>query len=153
MQCPSCGYPEMDDKIVDKTLSYGGRSRTLKGMKGEFCPRCGDGVWDAKSYRRFAKAQADLVDAARNAVGADIRRIRKRLNLTQESLAKSLGLGKLAFSRYEQGKTRPSVALVKLLRLIDDDPNLLKKVEEMDLSYMDSPKETSPKIRRKRAVD
>ena len=33
-----------------------------------------------------------------------------------------------AFSRYENGKTRPPVALVKLLRLLDRHPDLLAEV-------------------------
>jgi HTH-type transcriptional regulator / antitoxin MqsA len=152
MQCPSCGYPEMDEKIIDKTLSYGGRTITLSGMKGEFCSECGEGVWDDPSYQRFVKAQAAIIDAAKNTVGTDIRRIRKRLNLTQESLAKSLGLGKLALSRYEQGKTRPSVPLVKLLKLIDDDPKLLEKMRKMDLPYLSAPRGPKASARHKRTA-
>ncbi len=133
MQCPACGYQEMDQKTVDKTLSYGGRSITLRRMKGEFCPKCGDGVWDVKSYRRFTKAQAKIVSAARSDASNDIRRIRKVLKLTQAKLAENLGLGKLAFSRYEQGKTQPPVALVKLLRLIEKHPGLLDELREIDV--------------------
>ncbi|HEY8158069.1 MAG TPA: type II toxin-antitoxin system MqsA family antitoxin [Methylobacter sp.] len=33
-----------------------------------------------------------------------------------------------AFSRYETGKTRPSLALVKLLKVLDRDPDLLNEV-------------------------
>jgi HTH-type transcriptional regulator/antitoxin MqsA len=153
MRCPSCDHGEMEEKIVDKTLSYGGCSTTLSGMKGQFCPNCGDGVWDTQSYKRFTKAQADLVNTVRKTVGVDIRRIRKRLNLTQESLAKILGFGKLAFSRYEQGKTRPLDAVVKLLKLIDDDPKLLEKVRKMDPPCMVTPKAMGKSTRRKRVAD
>jgi HTH-type transcriptional regulator/antitoxin MqsA len=33
-----------------------------------------------------------------------------------------------AFSRYETGKSKPSVALVKLLKVLDRHPELLKEV-------------------------
>jgi HTH-type transcriptional regulator / antitoxin MqsA len=102
-------------------------------MKGEFCSKCGDGVWDVKSYRRFTKAQARLVTAARNDAGNDIRRIRKLLKLTQTKLAENLGLGKLAFSRYEQGKTQPPIVLVKLMRLIEKHPSLLEELQAIDI--------------------
>lgn len=101
MECPACGYSEMDEKTVDKTLSYGGLLITLRRMKGNFCPRCGDGVWDVKSYRRLVRAQEKIVTAARNDAGDDIRRIRKSLKVTQAELAKHLGRGKLAFSSYD----------------------------------------------------
>ncbi len=61
MKCPACGYAEMASKTLDETLSYGGQSLTLHGMRGEFCPSCGEGVWDAESYRRYAEAQTALL--------------------------------------------------------------------------------------------
>ncbi len=83
MKCPACGYPEMVEKTLDETLSYGGRSLTLNGMRGEFCPACGEGVWDEESYGRYINAQADLLRAAKGDVSVDIRRIRKNPKLTQ----------------------------------------------------------------------
>ena len=53
MKCPACGHPEMVAKTLDETLSYGNQSLTLHTMRGEFCPACGEGVWDAESYRRY----------------------------------------------------------------------------------------------------
>jgi HTH-type transcriptional regulator/antitoxin MqsA len=38
------------------------------------------------------------------------------------------GGGVNAFSRYETGKARPPVALVKLLRVLDRHPELLEEV-------------------------
>jgi HTH-type transcriptional regulator/antitoxin MqsA len=43
----------MMERIQDEKLSFGGQSLTLHGMKGEFCTKCDEGVWDAESYRRF----------------------------------------------------------------------------------------------------
>ncbi len=135
MQCPACGHPQMEEQIRDETLSYGGRSVTVENLKGQFCPDCDEGIWDTESNRRLDEAQTELIDAARLQASADIRRIRKALKLTQAKLAENLGLGKLAFSRYEQGKTQPSVALVKLLKLIEKHPDLLKELREMDVPY------------------
>ncbi|MFP3534180.1 type II toxin-antitoxin system MqsA family antitoxin, partial [Burkholderia sp. SIMBA_042] len=33
-----------------------------------------------------------------------------------------------AFSRYETGRTKPPLALVKLLKLLDRHPNLLEEI-------------------------
>jgi len=120
----------MAAKTKDETLSYGGQSLTLHAMRGEFCPACGEGVWDKESYRRYVEAQAALLRAVKGDVSADIRRIRKSLKLTQAELAKAFGVGKVAFSRYERGETRPPAPLVKLLKLIERHPDLLAEMRE-----------------------
>lgn len=54
--------------------------------------------------------------------------MRKKLALDQREAAEIFGGGVNAFSRYETGKTKPSLALVKLLRLLDRHPELLDEV-------------------------
>jgi len=132
MQCPACGQPQMIEKTVDERLEYSGESLILNGMHGSFCPECGEGVWDAASYRRYVEAQAAMVRAVTGDVGGDIRRIRKRLKLTQAELAALFGVGKVAFSRYERGETRPPAPLVKLLRLLERHPDLLVELKGLD---------------------
>jgi len=128
MECPSCGYTEIVTRTQDEKLSFGNQSLTLHGMKGEFCPRCNEGIWDEESYRRYTEAQAALVRAVKGDVSADIRRIRKKLKLTQAELSEVFGVGKLAFSRYERGETRPSVPLIKLLKLVERHPELMIEI-------------------------
>jgi HTH-type transcriptional regulator/antitoxin MqsA len=55
-------------------------------------------------------------------------RIRKRLKLTQRQAALITGGGHNAFSRYERGEVRPLPAVIKLMRLLDRHPELLKEV-------------------------
>jgi HTH-type transcriptional regulator / antitoxin MqsA len=126
MRCPSCGHPEMVTKICDEILSYGGKSVILHKMKGDFCPECGEGVWDADSYRRYTEEQAKLLDN----LGSEIRKIRKKLNMTQMQIAEVIGVGKMAFSRYERGQSRPAPSLIKLLRLMERHPELLTEIQE-----------------------
>ena len=128
MKCPACGHVEMVSKTQDETLSYGSQSLTLHAMRGEFCPVCGEGVWDTESYRRYTEAQAALLRAVKGDVSGEIRRIRKNLKLTQAQLAEAFGVGKVAFSRYERGETRPPAPLVKLLKLLERHPDLLEEM-------------------------
>ena len=58
----------------------------------------------------------------------ELGRIRKKLNLTQVEAARITGCGSNAFSRYENGKTKPPLALVKLLKVLDRHPDLLNEV-------------------------
>ena len=131
MKCPACGHPEMKTKTQDETLAYGTQSLTLHAMRGDFCPVCGEGVWDAESYRRYTEAQMALLRAVKGDISADIRRIRKSLKLTQTELAEAFGVGKVAFSRYERGETRPPAPLVKLLKLVERHPELLEEMRSV----------------------
>ena len=54
--------------------------------------------------------------------------VRKKLKLDQQQAGKIFGGGVNAFSRYENGRTKPSLALVKLLRVLDKHPDLLPEV-------------------------
>ncbi len=54
----------------------------------------------------------------------------KKLHLDQREAAEIFGGGVNAFSRYENGKTKPSLALVKLLKMLDRHPDLLAEVRE-----------------------
>ena len=135
MKCPECGHSDLKVKILDETLSFGGQSLTLHGMKGAFCKACGEGIWDEASYLRYTEAQAGLIRAAKGDVSEEIRRIRKKLKLTQAELADAFGVGKVAFSRYERGETRPPAPVVKLLRLIERHPELLTEMQEVQTSF------------------
>ena len=128
MKCPACGNLEMVTKIQDETLTYSGQSLTLHSMKGNFCPVCGEGIWDEESYLRYTEAQTAIIRAVKGDVSADIRRIRKSLKLTQAELSEVVGIGKVAFSRYERGETKPPNPLVKLLKLVERHPDLLAEM-------------------------
>ena len=150
MQCPRCGHPEMKERNQDETLSYGGQSVTIRNLRGEFCQDCSEGVWDSESNQRLDEAQMALINDVRAAISADIRRIRKSLKLTQAKLAENLGLGPLALSRYERGKTTPPVLLVKVLRLLEKDPNLLDELRQMEFGRV--PTRANIAVRRNRAA-
>ena len=131
MKCQACGHAEMISKTRDETLSYGSQSLTLHAMRGEFCPVCGEGMWDTESYHRYTEVQAALLRAVKGDVSGEIRRIRKNLKLTQAQLAEAFCVGKVAFSRYERGETRAPAPLVKLLRLLERHPDLLKEMRSV----------------------
>jgi YgiT-type zinc finger domain-containing protein len=72
MKCPACGNSEMITKIQDETLSFGGQSLTLHLMKGDFCPTCGEGIWDEESYLCYTETQTAIIRAAKGDVSAVI---------------------------------------------------------------------------------
>jgi HTH-type transcriptional regulator/antitoxin MqsA len=55
----------MEEKNQDETLSCCGQSVTVENLRGEFCPACGEGVWDSESNRRLDETQTALMNAVR----------------------------------------------------------------------------------------
>jgi HTH-type transcriptional regulator/antitoxin MqsA len=55
--------------------------------------------------------------------------VRKKLALDQRQAAEIFGVVVNAFSRYENGKTKPRLALVKLLKVLDRHPDLLGEIK------------------------
>jgi HTH-type transcriptional regulator/antitoxin MqsA len=57
-----------------------------------------------------------------------IAKVRRKLDLDQRQAAELFGGGVNAFSRYENGRTKPPLALVKLFKLLEHNPDLLDEV-------------------------
>ena len=66
--------------------------------------------------------------AGGSSVDGFIVNVRKKLHLGQREAAEIFGGGIHAFSRFENGKTKPPLALVKLLKVLDRHPELLNEV-------------------------
>jgi HTH-type transcriptional regulator/antitoxin MqsA len=59
----------------------------------------------------------------------EIKRIRKKLGLTQEAAGELIGGGPRAFQKYETGDLVPSRAISSALVLLDHDPKALTVLE------------------------
>ncbi len=130
MKCPSCGGGKLVRDTRDIPYAYKGETTTIPAVRGEFCPACGEGVLAAAESKRVSAAMLEFNKQV-NASIVDpgfIARVRKKLALDQRQAAAIFGGGPNAFSRYENGKTRPPLALVKLLMLLDRRPNLLNEL-------------------------
>ena len=130
MKCPVCGAVELIHDTRDLPYTYKGETIVIAAVTGDFCPACAESVLDtAESNRimREMRAFSKQVNAAIVDPGF-ITRVRKKLNLDQREAAEIFGGGINAFSRYENGKTKPPLALVKLFKLLDRHPDLLNEL-------------------------
>ena len=130
MKCPNCGAAELVRDTRDMPYIYKGETTSFAGVTGDYCSACGEGVFDAEVSRRVSadmKAFGKQVNAA-IVDPAFISAVRKKLRLDQQEAAEIFGGGANAFSRYENGKTKPPLALIKLLKMLDRHPNLLAEV-------------------------
>ena len=131
MKCPSCGAAELVRATRDLPYTYKGESTTIENITGDFCPACGEVVMEMAEGMRHSAAMlafnkqvnASIVDPV------FIATVRKKLALDQREAAEIFGGGINAFSRYETGKTKPPLALVKLFKVLDRHPDLLQEIK------------------------
>ena len=130
MKCPVCGGAELIHDTRDLPYTYKGETTTIPAVTADFCPACNESITDlAETERVMREMQAfhKQVNAAIVDPGFIIA-VRKKLKLGQREAAEIFGGGVNAFSRYENGKTKPPLALVKLLKLLDRHPDLLREI-------------------------
>ena len=130
MKCPSCAAAELVHDTRDMPYIYKSESNIIPAVTGDFCPACGEAVLDRTESTRISTAMLEFNKQV-NASIVDpgfIASVRKKLALDQREAAEIFGGGVNAFSRYENGKTKPPLALVKLLKVLDRHPELLAEV-------------------------
>jgi HTH-type transcriptional regulator/antitoxin MqsA len=130
MKCPICAKADLIHDTRDISYTYKGESTVIPEVTGGFCPACGEAVLDAVESARTSALMLEFNKQV-NAATVDpefISRVRKQLALDQREAAEIFGGGVNAFSRYENGKTKPPLALVKLLKVLEQHPDLLAEI-------------------------
>ena len=102
-------------------------------VEGRFGEDEGDGVLALGDSRAIDRALNKLKANAHSLASADeVRRIRKKLKMTQKQASALLGGGANAFAKYENGDVIVSQSMSNLLRLLDAEPKLLKTLRMRD---------------------
>jgi HTH-type transcriptional regulator/antitoxin MqsA len=131
IKCPVCGAAELIHDTRDLPYTYKGETTVILAVTADFCPVCDESITDmAETGRVMREMQAFNKQVNTAIVDPDfIVSVRKKLHLGQREAAEIFGGGINAFSRYENGRTRPPLALVKLFKLLDRHPDLLNDVK------------------------
>jgi HTH-type transcriptional regulator / antitoxin MqsA len=130
MICPVCGGAELLHDTRDIPFVYKHHSTLLLAVEADFCSACHESITDnAMTERVMADMHtfSTAVDAALAESGF-IASVRRKLGLDQQQAATVFGGSASAFSRYENGKTKPPVALVKLFKILERHPHLLSEI-------------------------
>lgn len=130
MKCPVCGGANLVSATKDLRYTYKGQTTIIQAVTGDHCPACKEVILDAENGDRYSGLVGEFQKKV-NAERADpafIAAVRVKLKIDQREAAEIFGGGVNAFSRYETGKTIPPRSLVKLLKLLDKHPQLLKEV-------------------------
>jgi HTH-type transcriptional regulator/antitoxin MqsA len=121
---PETGAP-LHRGVRPLTLTYKGESITVE-MPGWYGDGPNEGVFDAEDMKVSDRALNRLKARAEGLPEPEeIRRIRKRLGLSQEAAGELIGGGPRAFQKYESGDSLPSRAVSSALALLDHDPKAL----------------------------
>jgi HTH-type transcriptional regulator / antitoxin MqsA len=136
MKCPTCETGNLVASVRDVPYVYKGKKTVIKAVEGKFCdnPKCRDVVMDIDESARTSKAMLAFnkkVNARLSPIEL-LTEVRGKLKLTQQQAAEVFGGGPNAFSRYESGKTKPPVALVKLFKLLNKHTELFEEIVEQD---------------------
>ena len=121
MKCVACGQAELISDTRDVSFTYKGESTLIPAVTGDFCPACHEILLDQKQGDRYSEL-IGLFQREVNASFVDpkyIIEVRKKLKLGQREASEIFGGGINAFSRYENGKSKPPLSLVKLLKILD----------------------------------
>jgi HTH-type transcriptional regulator/antitoxin MqsA len=119
--CPNTGAA-MHRGVRPLTLAYKGQSITFD-MPGWYCDDCEEGIHTGKDMK-ISDRMLNLLKARSEGLleAKEIRRIRKKLGLSQEVAGKLIGGGRRAFQKYESGDLLPSRAVISTLVLLDRYP-------------------------------
>ncbi len=122
--CPETGTP-MHRGVRPFTLTYKGKSITFD-MPGWYCDQSDESIHTGEDMK-ISDRMLNLLKARSEGLlePEGIRRIRKKLHLTQEAAGLLIGGGPRAFQKYESGDLLPSRAVSNALLLLDHDPDAL----------------------------
>ena len=122
--CPKTGAP-LHRGLRPMTLTYKGESITFD-MPGWYCHESDESIHTGKDMK-VSDRMLNLLKARIEGVltPKEIRRIRKKLRLSQEAAGLLIGGGRRAFQKYESGDMLPSRAASNALLLLDYNPDAL----------------------------
>ncbi len=125
--CPLCDAGTLTRETRSTLINYKGKTTSVK-QPGDWCSNCADAILGPADLKvtnlAIAEFQASVDDFLKP---KQVRAIRKKLKISQLAASRIAGGGHNAFGRYERGEARPVKAVDLLLRLMDEDPSLLKK--------------------------
>jgi HTH-type transcriptional regulator/antitoxin MqsA len=130
-ECPICGNNKITRDIRNVVFEYKGQKITIK-QPGLYCDECGEAFYDSNDIKATKKELADFKRKVDNLLTSqEIKRIRKKLSLTQKNASLLFGGGVRAFYKYESGEINQTKSVDLLLRLLDRGKIKIKDILEV----------------------
>ncbi len=127
--CPETG-DMMERDVRPMTIEYQGMKATFN-MPGWYCPTCGEGIHDGKEMKLADRALNLLKAKEKGYLTPDkIKKLRRKLKLSQADAGELIGGGPRAFQKYESGDILPSRGILSALVLLANDPSRVQELRE-----------------------
>ena len=127
--CPECGQT-MERGLKPQIFSYKGMTTTFD-MPGWYCEGCGEGIHTGSDMQVSDRHLNEIKARQENMLlPEEVRRIRRKLKLNQQTAGRLLGGGTNAFHKYEKGEILPSKAISNLLRVLEKLPQGIEVLRE-----------------------
>lgn len=127
--CPETGKP-MFRNTRPMTITYKGHKATFD-MPGWYCEASDESIHTGEDMKVSDRALNRFKAQAEGLLEPEaVRRIRKRLHLTQKDAGRLIGGGPNAFQKYESGDVVVSHAVMSALLLLDRDPSGLSILKQ-----------------------
>ena len=128
--CPICDG-KLHKETREVTIPYKGKTLTFQ-MKGDYCEVCGEGFHNDSEQKKITNS---IILAKRTAdellTPEDVKRIRRKVKLTQVQAQDIFGGGVNAFSKYERAEVTQPRATDILLRLIDKKEVSVEQLQQL----------------------
>jgi putative zinc finger/helix-turn-helix YgiT family protein len=126
--CPICGQPGLETTRDPIEFDYRDGTWWIEpDFDYDRCRACDEEIYPSRGLEHLELKAAALARAELGLLSPDeIRAIRIRLGLTQGDLERALGVSRGSVGRWERGPVFPSVTADKLLRILDEHPELLQ---------------------------
>ncbi|RVE88641.1 type II toxin-antitoxin system MqsA family antitoxin [Sinorhizobium meliloti] len=109
-------------------VTYKGKSKTIE-LSGYYPENGDDGIHVGNDMAASDAALRALKEEVEGIPSpATIKRVRKKLKLSQREAGGLLKVGENAFDKYERGLVEPSGPTSQLLRLLDHHPELIEEL-------------------------
>ena len=128
--CPICEQGNLKARSYSRNILHKGVDITVEGLQCDFCPACELELTTPDQIDRNSKIirQAFIAERERFKreqdllTGAEVRRAREFLGITQKQASKIFGGGPTAFAKYEAEDVVQSAGMDKLIRLASEVP-------------------------------
>ena len=108
------------------TIEFSGLKETIN-MPGWYSNNSNNGIHSKEDMKVSDRVINKLKAKKENLMlPNDIKKTRKKLNLTQFEAGQIVGGGPRAFQKYEKGDVLPSKAVSNLLTILDKKPDMIK---------------------------
>ena len=123
--CPLCAEGHLHEQVAQNRVEYKEHSAELD-LHYSVCDFCGSEQSDARQLRTNKRSMIAFKKRVDGLMpGSEVRALRKRLGISQVDAARIFGGGPVAFSKYEADDVAQSEAMDKLLRLVEQFPDVL----------------------------